>query len=388
VVTFTLYSPKSMFSRRGLAVVAAGITAFLNIYGLQTLLPTLADSLQASSQEVSLTISATTLAVALFSPWAGLVAARLPRKRQVGIAVAGLTLCGVAGALAPDLGSLLVARFLLGMFLPLLVTAVMGMIAEEWTGPDLGRGTSLYIASTVFGGFFGRFLTGVLGAAVGWRSAVLALALANAGAGIFLLSQMPERAPTKQGVGLRDFLAAWRVPGVPLVLLLGFQVLFCLVGLFSYIGFYLAQSPFRLGPAGLGSLSCVYLVGGAVTPFAGRLFHRFGFGHCIQTASAVGAAGVLLTLVGRLDAVVVGLILCSTATFICQSAATGWVSQNCREWRSAAMGLYLSAYYFGGCCGAAVPGFFWNAGGWWGCVLLFGGSLLFIRHLAGRLPRS
>lgn len=387
MMTFTLYTPQSFFSRRGLAVVAAGITAFLNIYGMQTLLPTLANSLQASHQQVSLTISATTLAVALFSPWAGLFTARLSRKRQVGIAVAGLTACGAAGALAPDLTTLLGARFLLGLFLPLLVTAVMAMIAEEWTGSDLGRGTSLYIASTVFGGFFGRFLTGMLGAAAGWRTAVFALAIFNAAAGLFLLSQMKDRPPLKSSVGLSDFGAALRVPGLPLVLLVGFQVLFCLVGVFSYVGFYLAQAPFGLGPAGLGSLSCVYLVGGAVTPFAGRLFHRFGFSAAMQAASLMGAAGVLLTLLGRLDAVVLGLILCSTATFICQSATTGWVSQHCGACRSAAMGLYLSAYYFGGCCGAAVPGFFWSAGGWYGCVLLFTGALLCIRQLAARLPR-
>lgn len=374
-------------SRRTLAVLAAGITAFLNIYGLQTLLPTLATSFHASHQAVSLTISATTLAVALFSPLAGLVTSRLSRKRQVAIAVAGLSLCGIAGALAPDLSFLLGTRFLLGLFLPLLVAAVMGMLADEWTGPDLGRGTSLYIASTVFGGFIGRFLTGQLGAAFGWRSAIFTLALANAIAGLFLLSQMREKAATRTTLDPREFVAAWRLPGLPTALLVGFQVLFCLIGTFSYISFHLSAAPFSLGPAALGSLSCVYLVGGSITPFAGKLFARWGYAGALRRATRLGLVGALLTLAPRLELVVLGLIFCSTATFISQAAATGWVTKHCARHRAAAMGLYLSAYYFGGCCGAALPGFCWSAAGWLGCVALFATLQALIGQLSGRLAR-
>lgn len=359
-------------SRRELAVIFAGITAFLNIYGLQTLLPTLSQSLAVSHQAISLTISATTLAVALFSPWAGLITARLQRRKQIGMAVLGLTLCGLGGALCSGLSGLLLSRFLLGLFLPLLVNAVMAMIAEEWKGPELGRGTSLYIASTVIGGFIGRFLTGLLGAWLGWRAAVGMLALINGLSGWFLLKQLrPSSTLPSRSMDLREFGRAWRLEGIPQVLAIGFQILFCLVGVFSYISFHLAGSAFHLGPAALGSLSCVYLIGGSITPFANRLFARWGYAGSLRFTSAVAVLGILLTGMPHLALVILGLTLCSTATFISQAAA--------------AMGLYLSFYYLGGCAGAALPGFFWTQAGWPACMALFVAFQLNLGRLARRL---
>ena len=32
------------------------------------------------------------------------------------------------------------------------------------------------------------------------------------------------------------------------------------------------------------------------------------------------------------------------------------------------MGLYVTAYYVGGTFGGAIPGYFWNSGGWPACV--------------------
>lgn len=372
--------------RRVLAVVLAGITAFMNIYGLQSLLPTLAHSFGASHAAVSLTLSATTLAVALGSPGAGLLGTRLTRRRQMSLAVGGLTVCGVGGALAPTLGWLLLWRFGLGLSLPLLVTAVMGMIAHEWPDSYLGRGTSLYVASTVFGGFIGRFFTGVLGAQVGWRAAMFGLAVLNALVGWLLLSQVRDQRASATPPRLGEFLRALRTPGVAPSLCIGFQILFCLVGLFTYVTFHLAGKPFNLGPAALGSLSAVYLVGGCVTPLAGRLFARMGENRALTLASSIGALGALATLIPHLGAVIVGLILCSTASFVCQAATTGVVSRQGKECRAAAMACYLSAYYFGGCAGAALPGLCWGWGGWTACVLLFTAAQLSIGYTARRLP--
>jgi sugar phosphate permease len=41
-----------------------------------------------------------------------------------------------------------------------------------------------------------------------------------------------------------------------------------------------------------------------------------------------------------------------------------------RDARAAAVGLYVLFYYVGGSFGAAIPGQFWNRGGWPACVAL------------------
>ena len=61
---------------------------------------------------------------------------------------------------------------------------------------------------------------------------------------------------------------------------------------------------------------------------------------------------------------VAGLALASSGIFIMQSAASSHVAQSAKEARSAATGLYVSFYYFGGSVGATLLAVPWKLGGW------------------------
>ncbi len=64
-------------------VVLAGAAAFLNIYSTQPLLPLLTRTFGASTFEAGLTITAPTVAVALFAPFIGRLADRLGFRRVI-----------------------------------------------------------------------------------------------------------------------------------------------------------------------------------------------------------------------------------------------------------------------------------------------------------------
>ena len=74
----------------------------------------------------------------------------------------------------------------------------------------------------------------------------------------------------------------------------GFCVLGTQVALFTYVTFYLAGPPFHLSPGELGAIFCVYLVGAAITPFAGRAIDRYGHRPAVLFAGALGASGALI----------------------------------------------------------------------------------------------
>ena len=65
--------------RRRVAISLAGFCAFLDLYAPQSVLPLLAQELGAGAGDISLAISATTLAVALIAPFTGTVADVLGR---------------------------------------------------------------------------------------------------------------------------------------------------------------------------------------------------------------------------------------------------------------------------------------------------------------------
>lgn len=363
---------------RHTAVAAAGFAAFLNIYAVQALLPTLCQAFQAPRSEVGLIISATTLAVALFSPLAGFWGARMRRRSKLCLALTGLTLCGMGAALSPTLSAMTAWRFAQGAFLPLLSSAIMTWIGEDSHEDQVGHTMSIYVTFTVIGGVCGRLTAGVLNAHFGWRLAMTALALLTAAAAAVVLARVPDKrpAPGQASPNWRELVTLMRCPRLSAAMLTGFSILFCVVGVFSYITYYLSAPPFCLGSDRLGCLFLVYLLGTVVTPAAGRMFARIGYARALQYASWLGFAGVAMTVYPQLGSVMLGMALCSTSAFISQSAVSGFVSSLAGDRRSQALGLYLSAYYLGGCLAGFLPALAFHQGGWPACAALFGFAYL------------
>ncbi|HXS94930.1 MAG TPA: MFS transporter [Candidatus Limnocylindrales bacterium] len=365
---------------RTAAVVFAGFCAFLTLYAPQPLLPMLREAFHASATAVSRLITVSTLAVAMAAPFAGAVADRIGRKRVIVPSALLLAIPTLLSATAGGLGSLLFWRFWQGVFTPGIFAVTIAYINEEW---DTGAGSAMsaYVGGTVLGGFSGRMVSAFVAGHSSWRGAFVALALLDVLGGIAMWAWLPAdrmaATRTRQRVStVRAMLRHMRNTRLVATYCVGFCVLFTLVAAFTYVNFYLADPPFRLSTAALGLLFVVYLVGAVVTPIAGRSIDRVGHRFALAAAFAVGAAGIVLTLIPHLAIVMAGLALCCTGVFIGQSAASSYIGTVAEEARAAAVGLYVMFYYIGGSFGAELPGHLWSRGGWPACVALIGGVQL------------
>jgi len=360
-------------NRRTAAVVFAGFCAFLTLYAPQPLLPLLLASFHSSATAVSRVITASTVAVAMAAPFAGLVADRFGRKRVIVPAALLLALPTLLAATATGLGQLMFWRFLQGVFTPGIFAVTIAYINEEWE-EGVGSAMAAYVSGTVLGGFSGRMVAALVAAWSSWRWAFVVLALLDLLCALAMWAWMPADkhfVRTRRRVSTaRAMLRHLRNPRLAATYGVGFCVLFTLVATFTYVNFYLAATPFSLSTAALGLLFVVYLVGAVVTPVAGRAIDRLGHRFAITLAFSGGAAGVALTLVPRLPVVLLGLALCCTGVFIGQSSASSYIGTVANEARAAAVGLYVMFYYIGGSAGAELPGHFWARAGWLGCVAL------------------
>ena len=360
--------------RGQVAVVAAGMCAFFNMYITQALLPELRRAFGASVAAVSLTVTATTLGVALAAPFAGSLADRYGRKRVLLIALALLTLATFGAATADHLDTLLLWRALQGLVIPGIFTSAVAYIAEEWAPAEAGTMASLYVAGTVLGSFCGRFISGLVTDAYGWRSAFVVMGLIN----LSFLPLIAALLPRSRGfTPSRSLLASLAGVGAhlrnaPLLATygVGFALLFAQVGTFTYVNFYLSAAPFGLSTHDLSYVFFVFLIGMAITPFSGRWALRWSPRSVGLAALATSAGGLLLTLNRWLPQIMLGLILSSAGVFIVQSLATAAVPRLAQGARSAAVGLYLTCYYFGGSVGASLPATLWSYAGWHACVAL------------------
>jgi len=263
-------------------------------------------------------------------------------------------------------------RFLQGLFVPGIIAVMIAYIGEEFSSANVGSVMAAYVTGTVFGGFLGRFIAGLVATHWHWRAAFLVIGIINLCGAIAVRQWLPKarnfRRAEDVSSSLHDMGMHLRNPRLLATFAMGFGVLFSLVGVFTYVNFYLAAPPFHLSSAALGTIFCVYLLGLVITPLSGRFLDRSGFRNTALLATAFALSGLACTLSQRLSVVIVGLALFSSGIFIFQASATVQTGINAGRARSAAAGLYVTLYYIGGSVGATVLGWVWLWHGWRACV--------------------
>jgi MFS transporter, YNFM family, putative membrane transport protein len=380
-------------------VALCGVCAFLELYCTQPMLPMLARLFHASKTGVGMTVSAATLGVAISAPIFGALTERLPRKRVIVASLLGISLPTLLAATSTSLAQLVFWRFLQGITVPGVIAVLVTYIGEEWPADQVALVISYYVSGTALGGFIGRVSAGILADRFSWRVSFLALgaaALAGAGAVALWLPHGRNRTkPLHQLDALPSF--PYQVQGLfrsrrlIATFAVGFNVLFSLVGVFTWITFYLAAAPFYLSTTALSSLFFVYLVGLVVTPAGGFVITRVGLRAGIGGAIACSITGVLFTLAHSLPMVIAGLAMLSSGVFVAQTASQSHLRVAAPAGaRVTAAGLYVTCYYLGGTAAGVVPGAFWAFGKWPACVAFIVAMqivALMIAFVGWRLPQ-
>jgi YNFM family putative membrane transporter len=359
------------------AVTLCGVCAFLQLYCTQPLLPLLTKIFHASKTGVGLTVSAATLGVALSAPVFGAFTERLARKRVIVASLLGISIPTLLAATSTSLGQLIFWRFLQGIMVPGVVAVLVTYIGEEWPPDRVALIMSFYVSGTALGGFMGRVGTGILTDLFNWRVAFVVLGAASLAGAAAVAAWLPHghrrpSLPTASDVRttfisqMRQLFGSSRLVAT---FAIGFNVLFSLVGVFTWITFHLSAAPYLLSTAALSSLFFVYLAGLVVTPAAGLLITRVGLRAGIAGAIACSMVGVLLTLASSLYVIVLGLALLSSGVFVAQTASQSHLRVAAPPGaRVTAAGIYMSCYYIGGTAAGVVPGAFWAMGKWPACV--------------------
>src|SRR3974377_47010 len=103
--------PERSFRLAVLAVMVAGACTFLNVFCTQPLLPLFQRVFHASEVQVSLTVSAVTLSVAIMAPIVGPLGETIGRKKVMVPALFAMAVSTLLTATARDLHELVLWRF-------------------------------------------------------------------------------------------------------------------------------------------------------------------------------------------------------------------------------------------------------------------------------------
>src|SRR3954451_13904571 len=161
------------------------------------LLPRFPQLLGASASTVTWLVTATLVAGAVCAPMLGRLGDMYGKRRMLVVALALVAAGSALGAVAPDVGTLIVARALQGASLgviPLGISIMRGILPEG----RVGSGVALMSSSLGIGGAIGLPLTGLVAEHAGWRwlfagAAVLCVGL------LLLVRGMVAESPERSG---------------------------------------------------------------------------------------------------------------------------------------------------------------------------------------------
>ena len=365
-----------------LTIGLIGVFAFLQVYSIQAILPVLMMDFTATEVQAGMIVGATILAIAIMSPFLGMLSDAVGRKSFIVGALLFLAIPTALIAQSPNIGWMGMWRFMQGLSVPGITVVTIAYIGEEFEGRALTELMSFYVSGSVLGGFMGRFLLGHLHELIGWRAGYYVMAGMTLIGALWVGKMLPA---SRHFVANPNFRSAMQTLGEHLVnryvvtsCLLGACVLFSLVGCFTFINLHLADTPYELSTGALANIFAVYLIGVVITPLSTTLLRRFGSARTVRVAVIISMFGVLLTLVTPLWSIVLGLAIMSSGVFITQAATISYIAVNVKKGRSLASGLYYMGYYAGGTMGAWLCGIAYARGQWSLTVWL----LLFVQVLA------
>ncbi|WP_370389204.1 MFS transporter [Snodgrassella alvi] len=373
-------------------VLLIGALAFVQVYSVQSILPVLMQEFHASAATVGSTVGATILAVALMSPFLGMISDAFGRKMFIVGSIIFIAIPTLALSFVHSISLLWWLRFVQGLAVPGITVVLLAYIGEEFSGNPRIRLMSFFVSGTVLGGFLGRFLMGYLTEFIGWRHAFMIMGIISLLGGILVWRNLPAskkfEAKPQVSTALKTLWHHLHNRYVLAACALGFCVLFSLVGCFTYINLYLDQPPYNLSSSQLANIFAVYLIGMIITPLSARLIIKFGTNLTVLMAMSLSIFGVLLTLLHPLWMIVLALAVMSSGIFITQSSTITYISANVTEGRSLASGLYYMCYYAGGFMGSLLCGHAFESGGWFMTAVTLISAQLLAMLIGGVLMRK
>jgi predicted MFS family arabinose efflux permease len=356
-----------------MAIVAGAVIT--NIYCTQPILPLIASGMRVNLATVDLVAGAALLGfatgLALLLP----LGDRFDRRKLVLGQIAFAFGFAIAAALAPGIWLLIAASYCLGVvscvpqqLVPF--AAVMSLPSER------GRNVGTVVSGIMVGILVGRTISGVVGAAYGWRAVYGLAALFMIPVWIAAASFLPRGLPTTDLSYGRLLASLWPLArdNRPIRESMIVQALLwaCFNAFWVNLAALLANGPRHLSSAWAGGFGLIGAAGALAASLSGRASDRLGPRTVI--AASIGFVTLAYVLLfgaeSSLTLLVIGVVVLDIGV------QSGLVSNQTRAFavdpkaQGRINSLYMTATFSGGAIGVMISGWLMTRFGWTGIVVL------------------
>jgi MFS transporter, YNFM family, putative membrane transport protein len=361
------------FTMVNIALFAGGFNTFAILWGTQPLLPEIGKEFHISPAVSSLSLSSTTIALAISMLIAGSLSEVFGRKPVMTISLLASSILSIITAFSPSFHLLIFCRILQGISLAGLPAVAMAYLGEEIEPKSLGMAMGLYISGNSIGGMGGRIISGILTDYFSWHVALAVIGMISLLASLvfwFILPKSIHFKPRKFEIKklVTSLFVQFKEPGLIYLFLTGFLLMGCFVSLYNYIGFQLILPPYSLSQTLVGFIFIVYIVGTFSSTWMGMLADQYGKRKLLLMSLFIVLIGACITLNSSLWLKIIGIAIFTFGFFAGHSIASSWVGQIATHDKAQASALYLFFYYLGSSIGGTASGTFYSSFGWFGVV--------------------
>ncbi|MFC7440387.1 MFS transporter [Laceyella putida] len=380
------------FRKSNLAFFAAGFNTFAILYSTQPLMPVYSKEFHVSPTMASLSLSMTTISLAVSMLLFGSLSEVWGRKPVMFFSMLAASILSILDALSTTYDTLLAIRIIQGFALGGLPSIAMGYLGEEMEPKSLGVAMGLYISGNSLGAVGGRIITGTLTDLFNWHVAMGTISVISLVSSLVFLVSLPRSQnfhPRSMEIGklFGSLISHLKDPGLLILYGIGFLLLGSNVALFNYMGYVLTAPPYSFSQTLVGFIFVVYFVGMFSSVWMAKQANKYGSGKVLMISVFITLVGVYLTLSPDLWLKIIGLAITTFGFFGGHSIASSWVGRRALQNKAQASSLYLFFYYAGSSIGGTTAGVFWSSFGWGGVVGMITGFLLIALVVASLLAK-
>ena len=374
-------SPAPAIASRGkiimMAIIAGAVIT--NIYATQPILPLISSGLGLDLTTVDLVAGAALLGFAFGLAFLLPLGDRFDRRKLVLGQIAVAFLFGLAAAFAPGIWALIAASFGLGV-VSCVPQQLVPFAAVMSRPEERGRSVGTVVSGIMVGILLGRTISGVVGAAWGWRAVYGVEAAFMIPVFIAAAMLLPRGVPTTNLSYAKLLASLWPLvrDNRPIRESMIVQALLwaCFNAFWVNLAALLSDGPWHLGSAWAGSFGIIGAAGALAASLGGRATDRMGSRTVIGASIGIVTlaflllAGAQTSIIFLVIGVIVldigvqsGLVSNQTRAFAVDPKAQGRINS-----------LYMTATFLGGALGVTISGWLMSRYGWTG-IVVFGIAL-------------
>lgn len=374
-------SPAPAIASRGkiimMAIIAGAVIT--NIYATQPILPLISSGLGLDLTTVDLVAGAALLGFAFGLAFLLPLGDRFDRRKLVLGQIAVAFLFGLAAAFAPGIWALIAASFGLGV-VSCVPQQLVPFAAVMSRPEERGRSVGTVVSGIMVGILLGRTISGVVGAAWGWRAVYGVEAAFMIPVFIAAAMLLPRGVPTTNLSYAKLLASLWPLvrDNRPIRESMIVQALLwaCFNAFWVNLAALLSDGPWHLGSAWAGSFGIIGAAGALAASLGGRATDRMGSRTVIGASIGIVTlaflllAGAQTSIIFLVIGVIVldigvqsGLVSNQTRAFAVDPKAQGRINS-----------LYMTATFLGGALGVTISGWLMGRYGWSG-IVVFGIAL-------------